>query len=195
MKRLFAMMISGLFIACTFQTGHAQTEKGNWLLSGSGSFQQLNYGSNRKSTSLQFYPKGGLFVTDNLVIGLMPSFDIDISKDNDPNSANLNTYNLSIGPFIRYYFPVSSKVKLFSEGYFTYGRMFYKPSFIHNDYNLYKWRLAPGIAFFLSNTVSIDASLGFGQTGQVEKGNNAKTEFSTNITDIQIGFSIYLFNK
>lgn len=193
MKVLFSALTCFWVLLGAFGISHAQTAKGSWLISGSGSFQQLNYGD-RKSTSLQFYPKGGLFITDNLAIGLMPSFDIDINKDNDPNSTNLNTYNLSIGPFIRYYLPVSSKVKLFAEGYFTYGRMFYKPSFTNNDHNLYQWRLAPGISFFLSNTVSIDASLGFGQSGQVEKGDNTKTEFSTNITDLQLGFSIYLFN-
>lgn len=42
MKRLFLTMTTGLFLTFIFQQVNAQTEKGNWLLGGSGTFQHLH---------------------------------------------------------------------------------------------------------------------------------------------------------
>lgn len=194
MKRLFMITTTGLFLTFIFQQANAQTEKGNWLLSGSGTFQHLHYQNGYNSTLIQFYPKGGFFVINHLAIGLMPAADMTILGKSQVNIGSYNSYTLSIGPFARYYYPLSSSVSLFAEGYFTYGHHFYKPK-NNQNYNQYNWRIGPGVAFFLSPSVSLDVSAGYGQNHSVNKNAGVTYKSKTGITDVQLGFSIYLPGK
>lgn len=195
MKRLLVTMTVGLILTLIFQQVNAQTEKGNWLLGGSGTFQYNYYKPSGHTFLIQFYPKGGFFVAHNLVIGLMPSFDITLSGKNSSNIVVYNYYSLSIGPFARYYYPLSSNISLFAEGYFTYGRSFYKPKIYTGDYNLYNWRVGPGVAFFLSPSVSLDASAGYRQNITTIKNAGIKNTSKARMVDVQLGFSIYLSHK
>lgn len=189
------MLACGLFLTFIYGKIQAQTEKGNWLLGGSGSFQHLSQSNNLTSSQIQLYPKGGLFVTNRLVVGFVPSVDISIVGKENRTSVTPNTYTLSIGPFARYYYPVSSSISLFAEGYFTYGTDFKKPKSHFSSTDLYNWRIAPGAAFFLSPAASLDISVGYGQKNFTSKATGEKHTDKINITDLQFGFSIYLPGK
>jgi hypothetical protein len=109
MKQQLTMMICGLFLMLVCRQTWAQTEKGSWLLSGSGTFQHLHYGDHQNSITIQLFPKAGLFVTNNLAVGLMPALDMNIDENQNPDLPDFKSYTLSIGPFIRYYYPIASK--------------------------------------------------------------------------------------
>ena len=191
-KIIFRLVIIGTVLVAGFFDAGAQTARGQWLLSGSGSFSQNKYTEHTSSSSLQFFPKGALFIADNLAVGLMPAVDIQIDKYDNLNVDNRNTYTLSIGPFLRYYYSLSSTVKLFAEGSFSYGREMYKPKRANENYSLYRWRIGPGAAFFLSSSVSLDLSVGYGQMGQFNHPAGTGPSPATKITDFQVGFSVYL---
>lgn len=195
MKRLLVTLACGLFLTLIYGKTQAQTEKGNWLLGGSGSFQHLSQSGNLNSNHIQFYPKAGFFVADHLVVGLMPLVEMSIVDKDNRTSRNPNTYTLSIGPFARYYFPVSSSISLFGEGYATYGTHYYKPKQSMANSAIYSWRIGPGAAFFLSPSISLDISVGYGQKNFVSKLTGQNYTRKTNITDLQLGFSMYLSKK
>ena len=191
-KVIFRFFIINLVFMISLSNAGAQTTAGQWLLSGSGSFSQNKYSEHTSSSSLQFFPKGGLFIADDLAVGVMPGLDMQINKYDYLNVDNRNTYTLSIGLFLRYYYGLSSTVKLFAEGSFSYGREMYKPKRANENYSLYRWRVGPGIAFFLSPSASLDLSVGYGQTGQFNSPEGSGSNPATKITDVQVGFSVYL---
>lgn len=186
MKPLFVTIISGILLTIAFQTVHAQTQKGYWLLSGSGSFIHTKSDYGTKNSTFTFYPKGGLFVANNLAVGLMPSIDITSSPAVGATDRVIS-YSFAIGPFVRYYFSLSSSLNLFAEGSFSYGASFQKPKMGFDNEDFYNWYIGPGAAFFIIPSVSLDIAF---QYGQVQS--NSTPKIKTNSTKIQFGFSIYL---
>jgi hypothetical protein len=189
------MLVCGLLVILVYGQTQAQTEQGNWLLGGSGSFQHLKQSVNLTSNQIQLYPKGGFFVMNHLVVGLMPSVEISIVGKDNRTASSPSTYSLSIGPFARYYYPVSSSISLFAEAYATYGTHYTRPKSNMANSALYAWRIGPGVAFFLSPAASLDISVGYGQKNSVSRITGENYTYKTSITDIQLGFSTYLKKK
>ena len=117
MQKTFLLIIATCFI---IKNANSQITKGNWLVSGSASFSQLQSSSTAtvqfKQTNFQINPLVGYFVKDKFAVGLRPSLTYGSN-----NVANSNTI-ISIGPFIRYYFlKPENIINLFTEGSYTYG--------------------------------------------------------------------------
>jgi len=167
---------------------HAQTEKGSWLIGGSGSYQHLkNDDVNTKENIFSLSPRAGIFIIKNLAIGLTPSVSWDHQKFENQTNGDYKSSSWTVGPFARYYYNLSSSVSLFAEGSFGYGGNTYKSGGIPSKSHFYTWYAGPGVAFFLSHSVSLDFSAAYMQ-------NKVKGHFGdkTNTLKAQFGFSIYI---
>lgn len=106
---------------------HAQTEKGSFLLGGSLGFSsgktKYNYSSSSfnsesKSTSFSISPSISYFVIDQLAVGIITPFSYTKVKSDDLHSTSTS---YSIGPIVRYYFPLGDQWAVFPEVAYSYG--------------------------------------------------------------------------
>lgn len=107
MKR-FVFLVLMIF---SFYAGHAQTDKGDFILSGSG-YLTLPI---KNSFAISVSPGVGYFIMDNLLEQPYISYFFTVGEFN-------RRTRLGIGPLIRYYFPFSKeRIKYFDGIYFTYA--------------------------------------------------------------------------
>lgn len=134
------------------------------------------------STNVSFYPRAGYFVVDNLAVGL--SIYVDYSS----TSNNGGSTSLGVGPFVRYYFG-DGKLKPLLEANFNY---------IHGSYKYFNGQttesdsytnasLKGGVAYFISDNVSIDGIVGYTRDLQSGMGNLGSI-------GISFGFQVFLGN-
>lgn len=104
----FSFFIILFFIALTAKS---QLDKGIWLVGGSGSFYSYNenynsptYNSTAKYTNIDISASVGYFIVDKLSAGLRPTFSSFKGKVTSPGGGSTNSYQLAVGPFVRYYF-------------------------------------------------------------------------------------------
>ena len=107
MQKTFLLIIAACFI---IKNANSQITKGNWLVGGTASFSsQFEKAStfNAHGIQIRLSPDIGYFIADKFAIGLMPSFAYDKIKY---SSSNAISHQLSIGPFLRYYFLKPEKI-------------------------------------------------------------------------------------
>jgi outer membrane protein len=125
MKKFSSLAIGLIVIGTGFL--HAQTNQGNLLIGLSSDIFDLGYTSSKtksdadgsedpnKNFNINFHPKMGYFLMDNLVIGL----DLSVGFSNYKSGSDeykLNSTTLSAGPFVRYYIPTSNVLPFFELG-------------------------------------------------------------------------------
>lgn len=132
MKKIFLICL----IVISWQTS-AQISRGTFSVSGSFSYasssqeidgeafdpftgEVVDYTFKSKSRGLTFAPRVGYFISRSLVAGVEISLESTKGNSNQPGAGVvLNDYqgrSLGVGPFVRYYVPVSEKLLLFADG-------------------------------------------------------------------------------
>ena len=149
-KKIFVLVLLIMYFTITVI---AQTDKGNWLLGGNASFSSSKQGD-EKLTSINFSPNAGYFFINNLAGGI--SFDLSNYK---VKGSDGSTTDLSIGPFLRYYFlKLAQRAMLFGEGSFGFGS--YKTTGTYGSTEKFtSWMLAAGPAFFLNEHTALELAL------------------------------------
>jgi hypothetical protein len=127
----------GMTFALTAQT----VDQGTWMIGGSASFSSTKVKNVPASTILDLSPKFGLFIIDDLAVGLGISF-----KSTSADTSSNSTFGL--GPFVRYYLTdpifVQAGVDLGLE-----------------DNSATSFNLSLGYSWFVDNTVAIEPALFF----------------------------------
>lgn len=195
----------------------AQTEKGTFMISGETSLgftstnvKYKNHGISNdgpKTTSFNISPSVGFFVIDNLAIGLDFDYKTATTKQHgityyDPSIngySNIEAKNtetsLAIMPNATYFFS-KGKARPFIEAGIGYANIQQKTessfstmySKLESNNNGYVWGVGGGLAYFITNTVSFDIGLGYGEYNYNEEDTKVKSgAFSANI-----GISIFL---
>lgn len=148
-----------------------------------------------KLISLNFLPKVGYFVIDNLAIGL----DINLAFMNYKFGGSNNEWKTTLyaaGPFARYYFPVG-KVYPFVEAGATIGSGIQKSS-IDSDTETYKSSVfayggGAGLAIPLGDKVTFDFLAGYNSTTIKDKDDNPDNERTVSGTfGIKFGFLVFI---
>jgi len=143
----------------------AQTEKGNWLLGGSGSFNRNKY-----SSQLQLNPKVGYFIVKNLAVGL------DLSYFRLQSVFKDKAYEMiGVGTFLRYYFLGNERGKFFTEASYSVSKYISENTWT-NYYNA-----GLGYSYFINKNVALEIGANIGQ------GKNTPLQFGFNF-----GFQIHL---
>lgn len=160
----------------------AQTEKGNWMLGGDIGLG-LGAGGNFFTYSGQMNPNLGYFVKDNLALGLKTRVNIAGRRDQFSQ-----TYTFS--PFARYYFDTKKeKIKPFVQGELGYEYFNLKRTgFTFPDHRL-KSSLSTGLAFFLSENVSLETSVRY------DYRNGLDGSIPAHDIGFNLGFQIHLNGK
>jgi hypothetical protein len=193
----------------------SQTEAGTIMLNGSlgySSFGREVKDENSNGTINQYDNsymnialRGGYFVVDNLAVGLVVQDDYSTGSESTTYTNTINKYNatnssnlFSVGLFGRYYQKLGeSKFSMFYQLSALYGMGGKKGeqrstngsvttvTADHTDRTQVSVNLTPGIAFFASDRVAFEASvgnLGFSSSTETffEESKKDKTETNTN---------------
>ena len=199
-------MKTTLLLSLLFISGFvsAQTQKGSFMIGGSGSMtfnkNDWNGSGNNKSTSLNLSPDVGYFFARNFAGGLWLPLELSWSKtkvSSFPAEYHGDGYSIGVAPFVRYYIPVKSFF-IVTEG--SYGWYYSKNSFENFDMTTgavtgedeittkYKsFSLAAGPVFFLSPYTSIEVLANYQHTDFEPMDQSAFY--------VTIGFQIYLPSK
>ena len=226
MKNAFLTL---LFLFAITLSAHSQISKGTWLLGGDlsfGSNSSTNSVVNTPTTQSNYFnltPRVGWFISNNLVIGLSPSYSSGSQKTTGNNAGTTTTSGFAIAPFVRYYKPLNEKWAIFAE-FNGIGVNFSSSKFEGNNapniietssqgYSLGIF-VRPGVTYFISPKVGIEASLGslgYGFSHTKTKGKNTNQQpleqemvynsssgginLSAALQNISLGIHIYLSGK
>jgi outer membrane protein len=193
----FCLLCSLFFI----KSVNGQTQKGNWLVGGSGGFSfdnqntsnfPTNYGSssvNSKTSTFLLNSNIGYFIKDRLVIGVNPSLHLWNSKLNYTNYPNLNNSSnskgssIGLGLFSRYYF-LNNNEKYNFIGELSYGL----DKYTDEDTYLKKTSVSIGPVIFLNKNTSLDFLLNYTNSSK----NYPNNKIGNDIISFNVGFQIYL---
>lgn len=143
----------------------AQTEKGRWLVGGSGTGSFDTDGDELRQTIVLLTPSAGYFVARNVALGAgLPLFYSRVKFSGTRGDGRTLTVGLS--PFARLYFG-QSQVKPFLQSQVGYVRTLYKSSGTLGGGNFsdfdgqFVYGGAAGVAVFLNENSSLDLSLNY----------------------------------
>ncbi|MDP4222823.1 MAG: outer membrane beta-barrel protein [Bacteroidota bacterium] len=211
MKKL-CLFVTAIFLL-SFLPAKAQTEKGKILVSVTSTAGISNIGTDLFSLGLASekikYPDGdinstyktfrfnmlptiGYFIMDNLVVGgnVLVSYSRQKSTESDYKDTETS---LGIGPFVRYYYPLK-KIYPFAEGFVGIGNWKEKwsnGSTGEDKEGLFLWGLGIGAGLPLSESVMIDAAVGYSAQSWKQE-NNDKYIYGT--IGLKLGFTM-LFGR
>lgn len=158
------------------EVGDSPVQQGNWIVG--GSIGALGYGFESESFNLNVNPRAGYFIADGIAIGLGVNGGI-VAGDHKPQ------WNYGVRPFVRYYFP---------EGASSIGRFFAQGDVgidgqeaDGSSDSSFAFGVNGGYAHFISNTVALEATLGYNYS----KANISGAEKQSGL-GIALGFQIYL---
>ena len=176
MKKLmiFSMI---LFLALGINV-NAQTDKGKLFLAGSyrlginSGVEKQKYDGNVVSGSensyfkFEYMDKLGYMVIDNLVAGLFIDLRFYSDKYKDDTYFYKST-TFIIGPFLRYYLPVTGSLKPYAEGQVGFGldnskdRHNTTDAWAKTNEGVFTYRLGGGVTYFFNHYVGADLFLGY----------------------------------
>lgn len=174
-------------LLCTI-TANAQITKGNWMVGGTGSFSYsktesknnpgtgttINYTSNGYF-KIALEPNIGYFLVNRLAIGCKLNY---LNAFEEGEKLKTDAMNLSIGPYIRYYFLKDDKMyNLFIEPSFN--------KFLSNSLgNATSFSIKSGFVIFMNSSVGLETSISYIKTTSLD--------FERNEVFLGLGFQIHL---
>jgi opacity protein-like surface antigen len=171
MKKIM-IIIGILFFGLSMFTA-AQVEQGKWFLSGSSDLtfytgsERYKYGDDDSEKSMNLYelnfmPRVGYDVIDNLPVGL--NFDLELygEKDADDGDKYTETF-MSIGPFARYYFLEKDNFMPFVDASIGFGtdRWKYEGDEEPEKLSYMVYAIGAGASYFFADHVALDLFLGY----------------------------------
>jgi len=162
-------------------------EEGDVFVSGSVGFGNESFGE-QSSNVFNFAPKAGLFVSDNIAVGVKAGFT-SFSGDNDGvDTVDQNEY--AVGAFGRYYFAPSNQFSLFTELGVDYTTG--EDKLADLEYDGFDIAFAPGISYFVSDNFSIEATLGVlsYETNKFDGADDSTNTFNVGLDFADINFGV-----
>jgi outer membrane protein len=199
MKKLLLLSI----VLVSAITIFAQTQKGNFVLSGGTGLQFTSsnikyvYDGETEGTgtisSFTFIPSFAYFIMDNLAIGLASNFTTSSNKDEDGDKYNSNSS--LIVPTAIYYFPIEGKIRPLAQ--FGVGLSSQSTKYILKTGSDNKSSMSGlainfggGVSYFINESFSLNFGLSYTlanlKDGDDDKGKIKQGNFGSNI-----GLSIY----
>jgi hypothetical protein len=183
MSKLNLIFLSTVLLGCG--SLQAQLQKGNVLVGGDITSMDLTLNSS-KAFTINIDPKAAWFIKDNLAVGAYVNFGLSTAKGQGTST----TYG--VGALARYYFSSKQVDILKSTRFFVEANAGIEGSNAAQgggSTNGLGLGIGPGIAYFVSPNVSLEALLKF--KGIVGFG----SDVATNDIVLGVGFQIYLPNK
>lgn len=138
---------------------------GDIFLSGSVSYHSSKTGD-IKADGYAVSPKAGYFMTNNLVAGLRAGYAASEQTIADPTSGaliNLDVTSYELGLFGRYYFTPARRLSFFGELSLGYAatKTEQAEGNVERENTSARAGLSPGISFFVSEHIALEATYGF----------------------------------
>lgn len=162
----------GTLFAFTIASAQEETAtegfaKGDAFISGTVSFGTEKTGDYIKTDVFTIAPKTGYFVNNNIVLGVGLAYISGTTDVNDGFNTpyETTTSGFEAGVFGRYYFTPASKFSIFTELSAAYGSVKVETDVeggfdSEEKTNGFNVAFAPGINYFLSNHLALEASFG-----------------------------------
>jgi hypothetical protein len=160
-------------------TPKSQTDKGKLFLDGSSSMH-LSIGSEKSKSDgnvdegseysyfdFNFLPKAGYFFCPNFVGGLFLDIEAYSNKSKDTTGYAYKGTTFIIGPFVRYYVPVTDQFMPFAEAQVGFGIDNYKSRYssaydwVKTNESVFTYRIGGGATYFFNDIVGCDLFLGY----------------------------------
>ena len=215
MKSVIILMTLCIFSIQSF----AQLENKTLLFGGGLSFNITNYkysgdtSNDADETAFSFYPEAGIFIFDNIAIGLISKIGVSNVSDNDAYNTNnkTNTFEYSLGPYFRYYTPIEP-FAFYVELNYQFGKMnrttkvaFEDVQRVSEEYeskiDLSKFTPGIGLEYFFNKSVGINAAVKYEISNREIKSyilNQLSYSYKQKINGVVflIGFQVHLnFNN
>jgi len=199
MKKLLLLSAIAVF---GFSNVNAQEEgestkgfaKGDIFLTGSLSYGSESQGDDKES-AFGFSPKAAYFVTENIAVGI--NLGYTTTKVEALNVDDIKTNMLEAGVFGRYYLTPAKQFSVFGELGANYATGNQDNGTVDVDTNGFNIGFAPGISYFVSDCIALEASFGVlsYETSELDvNGAESKDsfDFGLNLSDISFGM-VYKF--
>jgi hypothetical protein len=192
------LTIALFFLLVSTVVTFAQTQQGNFLLGGGfgvsfGNKQIETPGPNNttivsksRSTSLSFNPRVGFFIVNGFALGLDAEFRSTGERNRDNDVRTTSSY-FTLGPFVRYYFPIN----VFLDGRAGFGSGKGAASAGYNDAKVFSYSFGAGYAAFLNDYVALEPIIRYRGTNFTNKANTNLRTMDGNL-EFAIGLQIYL---
>jgi outer membrane protein len=192
------LTIALLFLLFSSMITFAQTQQGNFLLGGGfgasfGTKQVETPGLNNttivsksRSTSLSFNPQIGFFIVNGFALGLDADFRNTGLRNRDNDVRTTASY-FTLGPFVRYYFPVN----VFLDGRAGFGSGKGAASAGYSDAKVFSYSFGAGYAAFLNDHIALEPIIRYRGTNFTNRTNNNFRTMDGNL-EFAIGLQIYL---
>jgi len=200
-KQTFIMKKLILAAVAVFTLGFVNAQdggftKGDIFASGSFGYSSQSTGD-IKSSSFEFTPRIGFFVSDNIAVGARLGYTT--AKQEAPFTTEVKTNTFNAGAFGRYYFTPSNKFSVFGEFGVEYASSKRDPGIINNEDKVtgFGVNVGPGVSYFLSDHFALEAfwgAIGYASAKPDFDGaesTNAFT-FGVDLSDINLGL-VYKF--
>jgi len=183
------VLIPAMFITIM---AYPQLNKKIWMIGGTGSFDAYNYIFDPHTQNpdqiwtdqikeLNISIKGGYFIIDKLVVGIIPTCTI-IKSDSTYNPIASYDYSLAAGPFVRFYFLDKNKpFNLLAEVNGQYGIQWIKNG-RGDKGSVSNLSILAGPEIFFNSFVGVEILLGYKMSKESVSGPNSPH------TDVRKGF-------
>ncbi len=159
MKKLLFIAIAVLGLTAVNAQEETKTggfEKGDVFISGTVGFTTTSAGDISSDTFV-IAPSAGYFVNENFAVGLSATYsEASVAFDLAEDNAEVDAKTFGGGVFGRYYFTPANQFSFFG----NLGVAYASTDFVGTDLNTFSVGLAPGINYFLSDCIAIEASVG-----------------------------------
>lgn len=207
-------LLTSLSLAAT-----AQTQSGNRFIGGNINWNntetEANHVNNSSAVGLRTNEQNtfnaqttiGTFIKDNLVLGLFANYENSKNENSFPAERSYSvdkTKSISVGPFVRKFFPLNEKFSFYTQGNVGYGRSSNRQTFgninqpvnMRSEYNSFVAALKPGLVYFATSKFGVDLSiLGLQYAVGKEKDNDqsfSRFDAGFNLPNLTIGLNLYL---
>ncbi len=173
-------------------TGTKGFANGDVFITGAVGIGSVSFGDN-KETSFEIAPSAGLFVTDNIAVGVRLGYTSD-KAEVDGLGDTMDDTTLSVGAFGRYYATPSSDFSFFGELAFNYNSL--EDKLADNKANGFDLVLAPGVSYFISDNFAFEATFGIlgYETMKPDGADDSQNSFNfgLDMRDVRLGL-VYKF--
>ncbi len=187
------LLIAAVFISTL---AFAQIQKGDIQLTGTFNLTKTDAGNSVETSGFQFSPRAGLFLNDHTSIGIALGYS---SNKQEANTNEQKVGLFTFGAYARFYKPVVDKLYFFLEPSVTLGSGTVKTTGNPDiDTNTFAIALQPGINYFLSDKLALEATVGrlFYSRNKAEGSGNSTEQDSYGLdfspSNISFGISFFL---
>jgi hypothetical protein len=155
-KTALILILSTTLMGAFAQKSSVGFAKENIVVTGALAFSTTDGGNDTKTTDFKIAPSVGYFLTDKVALGVNFGYGAGTTKAGTVTTEDNDMVEL--GAFARYYYTPAKAFSIFNQVGVSYATTNDKIAKLKN--NSFSFHFAPGVNYFMSERVSVQATLG-----------------------------------